>query len=396
MEMEELHKDNKDRQLFKKVSEMTRQFQPSLKVIKDKQGKVLTENNDILERWREYCSEMYCASLNSNASESLEFEGDLEPEPLLEEVRWAIDQISNGKSPGCDDVPIELVKEGKEQSITLYHILIKKIWETCSWPTSWKRSVYIPLPKKGDLKLCSNYRTIALISHASKIMLKIIQKRIEKKLEEEINIVQAGFRPKRGTRDHIFNMRNIIEKCREYNKNLYACFIDYSKAFDCVEHKTLWQIMLDMGFPKHLVCLIENLYMNQEAAVRVEGETSEWFGVGKGVRQGCILSPYLFNIYAENIMRNFSDDQGRYDDPTDPDHDTYDSLNIGGRDLPELRYADDTVLLSSTTEGLEKMIKSVKKHSEEQNISLNAKKPVVYCGNFHVNKIVSVSICTNH
>ena len=114
--------------------------------------------------------------------------------------------------------------------------------------------------------------------------------------------------------------------------------------------------------------------MNQEAAVRVEGETSEWFDVGKGVRQGCILSPYLFNIYAENIMRNFRDDQGRYDDPTDPDHDTYDSLNIGGRDLPELRYADDTVLLSSTTEGLEKMIKSVKKHSEEQNLSLNAKK----------------------
>ena len=117
---------------------------------------------------------MYCASLNSDTSESLGFEGDEEPEPLLDEVRWAIDQISNGKSPGCDDVPIELIKEGKEQSIILYHILVTKIWKTCSWPTSWKRSVYIPLPKKGDLKLCSNYRTIALISIASKIMLKII------------------------------------------------------------------------------------------------------------------------------------------------------------------------------------------------------------------------------
>ena len=106
-------------------------------------------------------------------------------------------------------------------------------------------------------------------------MLKIIQKRLEKKLEEEINIVQAGFRPKRGTRDHIFNMRNIIEKCREYNKNLYACFIDYSKAFNCVEHKTLWKIMLEMGFSKHLVCLIENMYVNKEAAMRVEGEASE-------------------------------------------------------------------------------------------------------------------------
>ena len=117
-------------------------------------------------------------------------------------------------------------------------------------------------------------------------MLKIIQKRLAKKLDEEINIVQAGFRPNRGTRDHIFNLRNILEKCREYNKDLYACFIDYSKAFDCVVHKRMWQIMIDMGFSRHLVKLIESLYESQEAAVRVDGETSDWFNVGKGVRQG--------------------------------------------------------------------------------------------------------------
>ena len=184
--------------------------------------------------------------------------------------------------------------------------------KSCEWPVTWKRSIYIPLPKKGDLKLCSNYRTIALISHASKILLKIIQRRLAKKLDEEINIVQAGFRPNRGTRDHIFNIRNIIEKCREYNKDLYACFIDYSKAFDCVEHRKMWNIMLEMGFSRHLVRLIESLYENQEAAVRVDGEDSEWFSVGKGVRQGCILSPYLFNIYAENIMRNVRNDEQRY------------------------------------------------------------------------------------
>ena len=130
----------------------------------------------------------------------------------------------------------------------------------------------------------------------------------------------------------------------------------------------MWKIMIEMGFSKHLVRLIESLYADQEAAIRVDGETSEWFEVGKGVRQGCILSPYLFNIYAENIMRNFRDDTQRYDDPSDPEHDTYDSLNIGGKSLPELRYADDTVLLSCTPEGLEKMIKSVKNHSEKQNL----------------------------
>ena len=132
--------------------------------------------------------------------------------------------------------------------------------------------------------------------------------------------------------------------------------------------------MIDMGFLRHLVKLTESLYDSQEAAIRVEGEMSEWFSVGKGVRQGCILSPYLFNIYAENIMRNFRNDPEIYDCSEKPGYDTYDSLNIGGREYPELRYADDTVLLSTTPEGLEKMINSVKTHSEKQNLCLNAKK----------------------
>ena len=373
--MEDHNSKHEDRQLYQKVNELTKEFRPSLKVIKDKNGQVLTENNQILGRWREYCSQMYSAPQNSEVSDvENEIEEELEPEPLLDEIRWALNNINDGKSPGCDDVPIELIKEGKENSILLYHKIVLKIWKTCTWPISWKRSIYIPLPKKGDLKLCSNHRTIALISHASKILLKIIQKRLERKLDDEINIVQAGFRPNRGTRDHIFNIRNILEKCREFNKDLYACFIDYSKAFDCVEHQKMWKIMAQMGFPKHLIRLIESLYQNQEAAVRVDGETSEWFNVGKGVRQGCILSPYLFNVYAENIMRNFRDDAHRFDDVEDPEFDTYESISIGGRSLPELRYADDTVLLSSTPEGLEKMIRSVKQHSEDQNLYLNAKK----------------------
>ena len=246
--MEDLLKKNNDRQLFNQAKEMTREFQPSLKVMKDKNGEILTENSKILGRWKEYCSEMYSAPQDPITSVSQTVFTEEEPEPLLDEVRWALRQISDGKSPGCDDVPIELVKEGKENSIRLYHLIVLKIWKSCQWPVTWKRSIYIPLTKKGDLKLCSNYRTIALISHASKILLKIIQRRLAKKLDEEINIVQAGFRPNRGTRDHIFNIRNIIEKCREYNKDLYACFIDYSKAFDCVEQRKMGNIMFEMGF----------------------------------------------------------------------------------------------------------------------------------------------------
>ena len=190
-------------------------------------------------------------------------------------------------------------------------------------------------------------------------------RRLQQRLEHEVDIAQASFRKNRGTRDHIFNMRTIIEKCRKFNVDLYTCFIDYTKAFDCVQHQKLWTIMQEMGFPLHIVHLIGSLYQEQQAAVRSESGISEWFEVQKGVRQGCILSPCLFNIYAENIMRNLKNDA---------EFEQFESFSIGGRDTPELRYADDTTLLSNSPEGLEKMITTLKKHSENQNLFLNSKK----------------------
>ncbi|BFZ26094.1 hypothetical protein BsWGS_29133 [Bradybaena similaris] len=192
-------------------------------------------------------------------------------------------------------------------------------------------------------------------------------------MEEEINIVQAGFRKSRGTRDHILNMRNIIEKCREFNVDINICFIDYTKAFDCVKHQTLWNIMGNMGFPQHLISLIISLYQEQEAAVRIEGETSDWFTVQRGVRQGCILSPHLFNVYAENIMREVREDVN---------YEHFQPLSIGGHEIPEIRYADDTALISRSTTGLEEMILSVKQHSEAQDLFINAKKTKI----MHINK----------
>ena len=155
-------------------------------------------------------------------------------------------------------------------------------------------------PKKGNAKECSNYRTIALISHTSKIMLKI-QARLQQYVNHELADSQAGFRKGRGTRDQIANIHWIIDKAREFQKNIYFCFIDYAKAFDCVDHNKLWKILKELGIPPDL---LRNLYAGQEATVRTGHETTDWFQIGKGVRQGCILSPCLFNLYAEYIMRN--------------------------------------------------------------------------------------------
>ena len=163
--------------------------------------------------------------------------------------------------------------------------------EAQQWPQDSKSSAFIPTPKKGNAKECSNYCTIALISHASKVILKILQARFQQYVNHELPDVQAGFRKGRGTRDQIANTGWIIEKAREFQKNIYFCFIDYANAFDCADHNKLWKILQEMGIPDHLTCLLRNLYAGQEATVRTGHGTTDRFQIGKGVGQGCILSP---------------------------------------------------------------------------------------------------------
>ena len=154
----------------------------------------------------------------------------------------------------------------------------------------------------------------------------------------ELPDVQAGFRKGRGTRDQIANIRWIMEKAREFQKNIYFCFTDYAKAFDCVDHNKLWKILKEMGIPDHLTCLLRNLYAGQEATVRTGHGTIDWFQIGKRVCQGCILSPCLFNLYEEYIMRNTGLDEAQA------------RIKLAGRNINHLRYADDTTLMAEIEE----------------------------------------------
>ena len=155
------------------------------------------------------------------------------------------------------------------------HSICQQIWKTQHWPQDWKRSVFIPVSKKGNAKECSNYNTIGLISHTSKVMFKILQAILQQYENCELADVQAGFRKGRGTRDQIANICWIMEKAREFWKNIYFCFIDYAKTFDCVDHNQLWKILKDMGIPDHLTCLLRNLYAGQEATVRTGHGTTD-------------------------------------------------------------------------------------------------------------------------
>ena len=152
--------------------------------------------------------------------------------------------------------------------------------------------------------------------------------------------VQAGFRKGRGTRDQIANIRWIIKKAREFQKNIHFCFIGYAKAFDCVDRNKLWKILQEMGIPDHLTCLLRNLYAGQEATVRTGHGTTDWFQIGKEVHQGYILSPCLFNLYAEYTMRNAGLDKAQA------------GIKIAGRNINNLRYADDTTLMAESEEEL--------------------------------------------
>ena len=167
-------------------------------------------------------------------------------------------------------------------------------------------------------------------------MLKILQARLQQYVKKELPDVQAGFRRGRGTRDQIANIHWIMEKAREFHKIIYFCFIDYAKAFDCVHHNKLWKIQKEMGIPDHLTCLLRNLYTGQEATVRTGHGTTDQFQVGKGVHQGCILSPCLFNLYAEYIMRNTGLDEGKS------------GIKIAGRNSNDIRYAEDTTLIAES------------------------------------------------
>ena len=217
----------------------------------------------------------------------------------------------------------------------------------------WKRSVFIPVPKKGNAKECSNYHTIALNSHASKVMLSILQARLQQYVNCELPDFQAGFRKARGTQDQIANICWIIEKAREFQKNIYFCFTDYAKAFDCIDHNKLWKILKEMEIPDRLTCLLRNLYAGQEATARTRRGRTDWFQKGKGVHQGCILSSCLFNLHAEYIMRNTGLEEAQA------------GIKIAGRNINHLRYADNTTLMAESEEELKNLLIKVKEESEK-------------------------------
>ena len=197
----------------------------------------LTEAEDIKKRWQQYTEEIYKKDFHDPDNHDGVIT-HLEPDILECEVRWALGSITM-KASGSDRIPVELFQVLKDDAVKVLHSIYQKIWKTQQWPQDWKKSIFIPMPKKGNAKECSNYCTIALISHASKIMLKILLASLQQYMKHELPDIQAGFRQGRGTRDQIANIQWTVKKATEFQKNIYFCFIDYTKAFDCESQQTV-------------------------------------------------------------------------------------------------------------------------------------------------------------
>ena len=245
----------KTRDLFKKIRDTKGTFHAKMGSIKDRNGRDLTEAEDIKKRWQEYTEELYKKDLHDPDNHN-GVTTHLERDILECEVKWALGRITTNKASGGDGIPVELFQILKDDAVKVLHSICQQIWKTQQWPQDWKRSVFITVPKKGSAKECSNNCTIALISHASKAMLKILQARLQQYVNLELPDVQAGFRKVRGTRDQIANICWIIKKTGEFQKEIYFCFIDYAKAFDCVDHSKLGKILKEMEIPDHLTCLL--------------------------------------------------------------------------------------------------------------------------------------------
>ena len=220
----------------------------------------LTEDRDILNRWTEYCSELYNHKAKGDP-EVLKHPPvtNIDSHPILrEEVEAAVK--SPGKSAGVDNIPAELLQAGEETMIDVLLNIYNKIWQTGEWPTPWTQSLVITLPKKGNLLQCQNYRTISLISHASKVMLKILLNRLTPQAEMIIAEEQAGYGPGRNTTAQIFSLRILCERYLQHQQDLFHVFVDFKKAFDRVWHVALWSTMELYNINANLIKVIESLY----------------------------------------------------------------------------------------------------------------------------------------
>lgn len=358
--------------------------------IQNKNGDLLTNSADKLSRWREYLSELL--NVHTNVDPLIIQQIDAPPiskkeqerqdkPPSLVEVQKAITQMKNKKAPGNDGITADLLKAGGLPIAIWLHEIFVDIWSQEEMVEDWTSAILIRLYKnKGDKTVCDNYRGISLLVVTSKIFSRVILNRVQTLLDNKLLEQQAGFRANRSTIDQIFTLKLVMEKSREYNKPMYMCFIDIQKAYDSVNRELLWKICRNYGLTDKTVRMLQLLYTNFKAQVRINDELSDSFDIETGVMQGGIPSPILFNILFDFIMRKVIEEANvegiklgyGTNDFFHKAKDRVDELNI-----LTLMYADDVVVMCNSTNDLEKFIKTFEKVTQTFGLTMSVKKTCI-------------------
>ncbi|CAF3185570.1 unnamed protein product [Rotaria socialis] len=278
-------------------------------MIRNQDGRMQQSKEDVKQRWTQYCSGLY---KNEGGGDEMvkELEGIFpsykeDPQDILySEVEEAIRTLKSNKSPGSDGITAEMIQAGGEQLTHEIHSLCNKAWHEGVIPEEWGKSILIPIPKKGDLSECANYRTVSLISHTGKILLTVLLNRLKRHLDPYLSEEQAGFRQDRSTVHQILILRLLAEKAKRQEKKIYNCFIDFQKAFDTIKHRIIWAVLKSFGVENKMITLLKHIYEKAQSAVQVEKETGEWFQTSVGSRQGDPLTPLLFITRGMTVLRS--------------------------------------------------------------------------------------------
>ena len=353
------------KELYDTTKKLSGKLRQPERPVKDKDGKTITGLDQQQERWAEYFEELLNRPTPPNPPDIQPAETDLPiscEKPTKLEIKQAIIQLKNGKASGPDNIPAEALKADIDTSVEMLHSLFEKIWEEEDVPTDWKEGHLVKLPKKGDLSKCSNYRGIMLLSVPGKTFNRILLERIKKAVDPQLRDQQAGFRPNRSCLDQIATLRIIVEQSLEWNSPLYINFIDYEKAFDSVDRNTLWKLLRHYGIPVKVTNVIRNSYTGMTCRVINGGQLTRSFQVKTGVRQGGILSPFLFLMVIDWIMKTTTAQRRNGIQWTLTTH------------LEDLDFADDLAALSHTLQQMQEKTSVLSDTSSQVGLIIHKEK----------------------
>lgn len=376
-EMETAARANNQRKVYQLVKKMAGKTSPQPMSVKDKTGTVLTEKEEVQQRWKEHFKELLnrpepVRRYRPNPQEWDELDIVTEA-PSTQEVSRAVQKLKNNKAAGIDRISAEMLKAGGEVVEERLHSLIQKIWMEESIPEDWRRSELTVLYKKGDTRECKNYRGISLLSVVGKAFAWIVLSRMQKAVEQRLRENQAGFRRGRGCIDHIFTLRILIEKCLEFKIPAIITFVDFKAAFDSVHRPSLWRILREYGVPEKIVNIIRSMYEGCQARVKVGGEVTDWFCVETGVRQGCVWSPLLFGLLIDWVLHKACDGYGMQ---LEKKVRTLKGTTEGWK-LPDLDFADDVTQLNPDDKRASEALARLKRAGEEVGLVVSAEKTKV-------------------